>query len=182
MQLAEGVRQPLPADASWPEHIAYEYKRDGARGVFMAVGVQPGSRHASVTGHCTKRGSAPMDEHHQEASPILPWSATSARTRPRCALRFLLLRRPGGSRASWSSANGHPGAVVGSMRPRLTGGLCPPVSQPARSRPGALVPGGLRLGVGAQPPKDADPLALHHRRRPRQTGAPVPRQIILTDR
>jgi len=84
----------------------------------MAVGVQPGSRHASVTGHCTKRGSAPMDEHHQEASPILPWSATSARTHPRCALRFLLLRRLGGSCASWSSADKHPSAVAGSPWPR----------------------------------------------------------------
>jgi hypothetical protein len=75
IQLVEEVRQPLPAEPKHPEHMDYEYKRNGTCNVFMTVEPQLGLRHVEVTERRTKQDfalqmKALVDERHPEADVI----------------------------------------------------------------------------------------------------------------
>ena len=74
-QLIEEVRQPLPQLPGRAERFDYEYKRNGARNLFMMCEPQAGWRHIAVTERRTKLDFAHqmkwlIDERHPQAEVI----------------------------------------------------------------------------------------------------------------
>lgn len=104
-QLIGETRQPLPAEPGQPTRYDYEYQRNGACNLFMAIQPLQQWRRVDVTERRTKLDMADQlrdlaDVHFPAAEQIVLVIDNLTRTRCRSYMRPIRRRKPGGSRGN----------------------------------------------------------------------------------
>ena len=180
-QLVAETRTPIPMKPGSPARHDYEHERHGVANLFMMFAPLEGWRYVKVTDRHTAIDYAHVlrdisDTHFADAKIITLlqdnlnihaksslYEAFPAAEARRLVNRFEWVYTP--KHGSWLDRQ------IRTRRPDF------PVPRSAHPRPQNPHPRGRRLGQTPQPPPRQGRLALHHRRRPHQAQAPIPRAL-----
>ena len=183
-QLIAETRTPIAMRPGLPARVDYEYERNGVANLFMMFAPLEGWRHVKVTDRHTAVDYAhvlkdladthfaasrnPSSSSRIISTPTPPHRST--KPFPAAEARRLV------ERFEWHYTPKHGSLArsgrIRARRPRLA------MSRPAHPRQASPRRRGRRLGTRSQQNSRQGRLALHNRRRPHQTQAPLPFAMI----